>query len=224
MSKEEKKSFRVDPDKLSDLFAFYGASGDDFSETMRSLIEILHEKLLLYKKSLAASDRSSDSTTLKEELNCKLRISTPKSPSGFSCVNRPPRAVKLESLEICKVCLAVRHGLNDHTKTLGATVKDAPEIAVKATTEKPVDDYDGKKPLAIKDPSNKTFKKAGLVYCIDGGLWVYPRKCDDCKTPCDNAPPLNPFVPFEESFERQQEQSDDTVNPQPKDQKKESDR
>jgi hypothetical protein len=34
----------------------------------------------------------------------------------------------------------------------------------------------------IKDPKRTGYKQAGMTYCNNDGIWVYPTKCELCKT------------------------------------------
>jgi hypothetical protein len=98
--------------------------------------------------------------------------------------------VKLETLEICKVCKALFMGLTEKTKRLGEQVsKQEPA---------PAED----KHAWMRDP-NKA-KPLGMTWCRDGGILVFPSKCGKCKIPCDKAPATNPFLSDLERFKRQQ--------------------
>jgi hypothetical protein len=80
---------------------------------------------------------------------------------GFPwCVNRPPKMIRLETLDICKVCKQRRLGLTESSKV--ETAQDFKE-------NQPVL-YRGKTPL-----------KAGTVYCSFSGMYVFSAKCDSCK-------------------------------------------
>lgn len=191
--------FRLSPDgdtKIGELFAFYGVSGENFSDQMRLFIDNLYEKLLLYKKSTAASEQTSEIKTDMDVITCPLRISLQDSKSGYACVNRPPKMVKLETIEICKVCKALFMGLTDKTKRLGEQVsKQEP-----ASKEEPAPPQD--KHAWIRDPNQA--KHLGMTWCRDGGILVFPNKCGKCKTPCDKAPATNPFLSDTERLKRQQ--------------------
>lgn len=164
-SKEERKTFRFDPDKLGELFAFYGIGGYDFSEQMRLFIDKLYENLNVYKQSPQGSDKSGEQKPDMKEILCKIRI---EHKGVYYCVTKPPKMVKLETLEICKVCQALFIGLTDHTKALGQEI---------SKPEKPSEVSDSQ---AWRHDSTKKLDKYGMVYCNDGGLWVFPSKCDDC--------------------------------------------
>jgi hypothetical protein len=166
LSKEERKTFSFDPVKLGELFDFYELSGEFFDPKMRLFIDKLYDKMLLYKKSLGLTNQSGEQKPDMNEILCNLRI---EHKSVYYCVNHPPKMVKLETLEICKVCRALFRGLTDHTKAL------AQEIS---KPEKPSETSDSQ---AWRHDSTKKLDKYGMVYCHDGGLWVFPSKCDDCK-------------------------------------------
>lgn len=138
MSEKREYSFDFDPAKLSELFAFYGVTGDSNAELLRNFVNSLYEKLTLYKKS---QTDPSEQKPLNEELTCKLRILAEKS---YYCVNKPPKATRLLTLDVCKVCLALFRGLNDHTHMLGAQITQAqkpeptPAPAPVSTTDDPI--------------------------------------------------------------------------------------
>lgn len=77
------------------------------------------------------------------------------------CVNRPPKAVQLVTVEICNVCKAFKIGLGNNTK-----------IPTEETFDR------GRKP--ITDPNNPEMKKAGMAWCPEG-LWVFVSKCGICR-------------------------------------------
>jgi hypothetical protein len=171
MSKEERKTFRFDPVKLGELFAFYGVGGDDFSEQMRLFIDELHKKLIVYKNSQQASDKSGEQKPDMKEILCPIRI---EHKGVYYCVTRPPKMVKLETLEICKVCRALFYNLTVKTKGLAQEVAEP----VKAGETETIEQLNSQE--WRKDPKRK-LDRYGMVYCNDGGLWVFPSKCDDCK-------------------------------------------
>jgi len=117
----EKKTyiFKFDSDRLHDLFAFYGVTGENNNELLNNFFNSLYEKLILYKKS---QTQPSEQKPLDDELTCKTRIFSGKS---YYCISRPPKATRLLSLDVCKVCLALFRGLTDHTKRLGSQVEQA---------------------------------------------------------------------------------------------------
>lgn len=101
------KSFRATPEieqKLNELFAFYGIKGEFESDKLREFINEIYDKLVRYKDSQPSGEKESEQKPDMAAIECKYRISLEKSESGYACVTRPPRVVKLDSLEICKVC------------------------------------------------------------------------------------------------------------------------
>ena len=148
------------------MFAFYGINGDDLSDKLRLFIDELHKKLILYKESQQGNNQSGEQKPDMNEILCNIRI---EHKGSYYCVKNPPKMVKLDTLEICKVCRALFRGLTDHTKRL------AQEIS---KPEKPSETSDSQ---AWRHDSTKKLDKYGMVYCNDGGLWVFPSKCDDCK-------------------------------------------
>ena len=175
---------------LNDLFEFYGIKGENEHDKTRELLIEIHRKQVVYKESLPVGDQTSEQKPNMKEIPCKklilAHLVTKEVKDGkeiykegrefYFCVNRPPRMVRLDTLQICNVCLAVfKHGFNDHTKSLGSQVNQPVKVG-----EKPETDFSA--PLKIKDPSNREFAKAGMTYCSDGGQWVFPRKCELCKT------------------------------------------
>ena len=88
----------------------------------------------------------------------------------YWCVNKPPKMVKLLTLDICKVCKQRKLGLTESTKIAETTEshKSAEEI------------WKGEpQPRTLTDPNLK-LNKYGMVYCADG-LWIFPSKCEHCK-------------------------------------------
>jgi hypothetical protein len=77
---------------------------------------------------------------------------------NYWCVNKPPKMVKLLTLDICKVCKQRKIGLTESTKIDEAK----PE-------QNPFPLYKGSKPLKQAD-----------VYCSYSGMYVYYKKCDSC--------------------------------------------
>lgn len=118
----EKKVYttRLDSEKVNDLFAFYGITGESLNEQFSRFIDTLNDKLILYKKSETVSKQPTDSETPTEELTCKLRISV---ENAFYCVTKPPKVTKLLTLDVCKVCLALTRGLTNETRRLGQQIE-----------------------------------------------------------------------------------------------------
>lgn len=54
------------------------------------------------------------------EINCKSRIFF---ENHYYCVHQPPKIVRLNTLEICKVCCALKRGLTETTKRLGSELQ-----------------------------------------------------------------------------------------------------
>jgi len=75
----------------------------------------------------------------------------------YYCVQTDKKGFKrmkeLPTLEICRVCKLERHKIPESTKV--------------------------EKPLAqtIRNPN---IQHQGMIYCINGGLWVFPSKCERC--------------------------------------------
>jgi hypothetical protein len=102
-----------------------------------------------------------------QELQCVNRIMH----GGFSwCVNRPPKMVKLETLEICRVCKQRRLGLTE--KTLSPSQPQA-QPSPQPNNDFPL--YRGNTPI-----------KPATTFCPAGGLWVPLSKCDLCKSSAFN--------------------------------------
>jgi hypothetical protein len=79
---------------------------------------------------------------------------------GFHwCVNRPPKMIRLETLDICKVCKQRRLGLTESSKVETPSFNEY---------QHPL--YKEKTPL-----------KAGTLYCGYAGMHVPVSKCDGCK-------------------------------------------
>jgi hypothetical protein len=126
-----------------------------------------HEFLEREKQNIAPKEQEDDS------IKCINRILH----NGFYwCVHKPPKMIKLETLNICKVCKARRIGLTDSTK-IEQEVKDAKDRAW------------------LRD-RNKDMTRYNMTFCERDGLWVFQYKCKECRNPCDKAPETNPFLPL----------------------------
>jgi hypothetical protein len=186
-------------DKLQQLFAFYGVEGENDSEKVRLFIDALYEKLLLYRKSQQASNQSGEQSPTTEELTCEIRI---KEKETYYCVNHPPKMVKLETLQICRICKALFYDLGTKTLAKTETVQNEPvKVGETEPKEEPKQD-----PHAWRRDPNKHMDRYGMVFCEhDGGLWAYPSKCHDCKTPCQKAPDTNTHLSQTERLRRAQD-------------------
>lgn len=96
-----------------------------------------------------------------KEAPCDLRILF---QGEFYCGNKPPKATKLLTLDICKVCQKIRW----HIKDTETEEPSKPEMTLEQGRE------------TIKDPQ---VKHSGMIYCGDGGQWVFPQKCKSCRLP-----------------------------------------
>jgi len=188
LSKEERFTVRLDSEKIGELFALYGVNGDSFSDKLRLFIDELHKRIIIYKQSLQASEQSSEQKPTNEEITCKLRIALEESPSGYCCVNAPPRMVKLASLEICRVCKALLLNLPTKTKILAEEIekaqktpdlKQAPEIQ---QVSKPLEAQATQKSGYTGGYTGIPSKHYETTYCPQGGLYVPLEKCARCKT------------------------------------------
>ena len=155
MGRDDRITFSYDPAKLEKLYAFYGIDGEFQSERHSKFIDEIARKLDLYKSSQAASEQPSEQKPDMTEIQCSLRISLSKSESGYGCVNKPPRVVKLDSLEICRVCQALFKGLDDHTKALGSQVSEPVRVG-----EQPplITTHDGRQVEDLRSPDYKLRK------------------------------------------------------------------
>lgn len=179
MSKIE---FRIDDvltKQVQELFAFYGVNGENDSEKWRLFINELHKKLLLYKDSQQGSEQTSERKLDASEINCSLRISLKDSENSYACVNNPPRIVKLQSLEICKVCKALFRGLSDKTKKLAEEIKKAQTAPLPKITKPP--EAQTQKSGYAGGYTGVPSKHYETIYCPSGGLWVPLTKCTLCK-------------------------------------------
>ena len=106
------------------------------------------------------------------ELECFKRI---KHTDGlFYCVHRPPKMIRLETLQICVVCRKRKLGI-------AACPENTAEMKVESSKN-----YSSRTLLSptsanqesIRDPNRN---HEGMKYCKDGGLWIFPSKCNTCK-------------------------------------------
>jgi hypothetical protein len=123
---------------------------------------LLAEHEILAQRPNEAKDKSVEDETLK----CVNRIFA----NGYYwCVVKPPKAIRLLSLDVCRVCKARRLGLSDSTK-IEEKVKEAQNHAW------------------VKD-QKRDLSKYGMIYCSKDTLWVFPSKCDKClKFDCEHHP------------------------------------
>ena len=169
---------------LIDLFEFYGINGESNSLKTKELLIEIHRKDIVYKESPEQGEQTSESKIDMTEIPCKkllkARLVTKKKVGKeiFYCVNRPPRMTRLETLDICKVCLAVfKHGFTNHTKALAEEIEKAQNTPEPQSQPQVTPQYNEWK----KDPAKK-MDKYGMIWCEpDGGIWVYPSKCELCK-------------------------------------------
>jgi len=53
-----------------------------------------------------------------------------------------------------------------------------------------------------------TPKEIKEIYCKQSGLWVKPTACINCKTPCEKAPPTNPYLSDIQRYHNSQNQKE----------------
>jgi len=145
-------------DKATSNLAKY-AQEHNHKNTTEALEQILSDKLLSPREQ--ASEGSGAPDPLPDVLKCRRRI---EFKGNYLCVNKPPKAVELVSLEVCKVCKAANIGLSDSTKL---------DVPTEETFNRP------RQP--VTDPDRADMNKAGMVWCPDGGFWVFPKKCEMCQ-------------------------------------------
>jgi len=168
---------------LIDLFEFYGINGESNSLKTKELLIEIHRKDIVYKESPEQGEQTSESKINMTEIPCKkllkARLVTKKKVGKeiFYCVNRPPKMTRLETLDICKVCLAVfKHGFTNHTKALAEEIEKA-QTAPLQQVSKPPEAQQTQKTGYTGTPS----KHYETIYCPSGGLWVPLTKCTLCK-------------------------------------------
>ena len=126
-----------DEKQLATLFAFYGVSGGTDSERIRDFVHKAHKSLLAHSVSKTLSDPTAKAEIDADILDCKLRIRAtlekPKSrrvderdltETVFFCVNRPPRATRLISTQICQVCKAIKYNLKNSAPLIEETEQE----------------------------------------------------------------------------------------------------
>jgi hypothetical protein len=115
---------------------------------------LAEHEILAQKPPIEAKDKPVEDETLK----CVNRIFA----NGFYwCVVKPPKAIRLLSLDVCRVCKARKLGLSDSTK-IEEKVKEAQNHAW------------------VKD-QKRDLSRYGMIYCSKDGLWVFPSKCETSK-------------------------------------------
>lgn len=193
LSEKERYWFSYDSQKIRELFAFYGVKGETDSKQLENFIDEIHARYLLNKHSPSAS-----------ESKCEYRIQYEKNLSYIdnegkihkqrgivnACVKNPPRIVKLDSLQICRVCISMNAcQVCAHLWRLKAAKTEQqsrqPVKVGEVETSPPENSTalltDPDAAQKIRNPQNTEYQKAGLTYCFDGGMWVLPQKCDLCK-------------------------------------------
>lgn len=131
--------------------------------------------------------------TMKEEIACTLRV---QSKGLFYCMYGTPKNVKLpnrfiETLDICVVCKTRKLGLSSSSFISPMQREDLP---VEQRAENPAENQTqsqaaeephrvscGQESSATKIHNPNVYHE-GMIYCRDGGFWVFPAKCDLCKT------------------------------------------
>lgn len=115
---------------------------------------------------------------ITEELACICRV---QHKGLYYCMATAPRNVNLtrrllETLQVCAVCKKRQLGLTESSIAPASLLspKTAEEgIFIPQTESPPAQD-----PAPIRDP-NKNHE--GMSYCKNGGLWVYPKRCELCR-------------------------------------------
>lgn len=136
----------------------------DFKERSEALEKIIAEnpRLHMYIAYLG------DIRQVGKEAPCDLRIFH---NGKFYCAKNPPnlteRSAPLLTLDGCKVCKKIKWQLRG-LKEAEPEEPSKPELTIEQGRE------------TIKDPQ---VKHSGMVYCGDGGQWVFPQKCRSCRLP-----------------------------------------
>lgn len=146
------RNFRLSDEALANLQKY--TSDHKLENTTEALEQILSET--------KAPEPSPSKTSGASDplLKCRRRILL---EGDYLCVNKPPKAVELLSLEVCNVCKSLGIGLRDSTKI---------DIPTEETFDR------GRQP--VTDPTRTDMKTAGMVWCPEG-MWVFPAKCDRCR-------------------------------------------
>ena len=103
------------------------------------------------------------------ELECFKRI---KHTDGlFYCVHRPPKMILLETLQICVVCRKRKLGIAACPESTAEGERTRVYSSILSPQKSPRQE-------SIRDPNTN---HEGMTYCKDGGLWIFPSKCNTCK-------------------------------------------
>jgi len=113
-----------------------------------------------------------------ENIKCVNRI---LHDGNYWCVNKPPKMVKLPTLDICRVCKQRKFGLKERTKVESARKQDF---------------------SWRQNPHRGDLQKAGMIYCEYDGLWVFPSKCESCKRFDCSKHPKNPKKKMEQEMKK----------------------
>jgi hypothetical protein len=111
---------------------------------------------------------------ITEELACILRI---QHEGLYYCMFSAPRNVNLsrrllETLQVCAVCKKRQLGLTESSIAPASLL--SPNSSEGQAREPLAQDH-----AAIRDP---TKKHEGMKYCKDVGNWVFPKRCELCRT------------------------------------------
>ena len=130
-------------------------------------------------KELKDSVRVDRVETEDESVKCVNRIFH---DGVYWCVNKPPKMVKLPTLDICRVCKQRKFGLKEGSKVESARKQNF---------------------SWRQNPRRGDLQKAGMIYCSrEGGLWVFPSKCEHCKHIDCPYNPKNPKKKMEQEAEK----------------------
>lgn len=158
---QEKTKKRISARVSLEAYAVYQGVIDAQKLTKTEALEqILRAFLSPQNSSEGEPSPSGASDPLAPELKCKRRILI---DGDYLCVNKPPKAVELVSIEVCNVCKSLGIGLRDSTKI---------DIPKEETFDRPRE--------PIRQP-NKELEKVGMIWCPQDAIMAFPEKCAKCR-------------------------------------------
>lgn len=159
------------------IFDYYGVTGDNPTEQYRDFLKRCHQQIESYRKSETVKESEENLTPIF----CKLRISkATKEGQAFFCVTKPPKAVKLVDLQVCKVCCALRYNMKLTEKTKVPDTETTTENNF--STEQPIEQTT---PAITYQPVKGwdafVIRADGAKVCPFGAAFVYKHNCQQCK-------------------------------------------
>jgi hypothetical protein len=151
--------------KINEIAKLLTLSSDSTSDLLKAIIDHVSKSLTFTIQSTKQVTAESDQSPADDpEIKCVNRIYFRK---DHWCVNKPPRMVKLETLDICRVCKQRHIGL-----TSNSLVNQRTKVEVSQTISG----------HSTAEASAKLQAILGQHYCYNGGLFVNQSACVACRS------------------------------------------